>query len=102
MTKLVINNADGSHYWTEHFNSQDEANAWLAEEKTRPYWDATRTHEFIPTIEFELSEQEIINSEALAYLQSTDWYVIRFADSGEPIPDDVKAKRSEARARIVR
>lgn len=34
------------------------------------------------------------------YLDSTDWYAIRFADSGEPIPDDVKTLRQKARERI--
>lgn len=41
------------------------------------------------------------NQEALAYLQSTDWYVLRQMDSGEPIPEDVGTLRAEARARIV-
>jgi len=47
-------------------------------------------------------EQEKINQEALAYLVSTDWLVIRQMDSGEPMPEDVKAKRAEARAKIVK
>lgn len=49
------------------------------------------------------SEQvrEVRNQEALTYLQSTDWYVLRQMDSGEPIPDDVKQLRSEARAKVA-
>lgn len=34
------------------------------------------------------------------YLRETDWYAIRFADSGEPIPPDVKKKRQDARNEI--
>ena len=34
------------------------------------------------------------------YLKSTDWYAIRYADTGDIIPDDVKAKRQKARERI--
>lgn len=34
------------------------------------------------------------------YLKETDWYAIRFADTGEPIPVDVKTKRQEAREEI--
>ena len=34
------------------------------------------------------------------YLKSTDWYAIRYADTGEAIPGDVKAKRQKARERI--
>ena len=34
------------------------------------------------------------------YLSSTDWYVIRYADEGTPIPQEVKKKRAEARKEI--
>lgn len=34
------------------------------------------------------------------YLDSTDWYVIRYADTGQAIPVDVRADRQEARAEI--
>lgn len=44
--------------------------------------------------------QAQINQEALAYLASTDWYVVRFSETGVDIPDDVKAKRQEARDAI--
>lgn len=36
--------------------------------------------------------------EARAYLVNTDWYIVRFAETGVPIPDEIKAKRQEARA----
>lgn len=44
--------------------------------------------------------QAEINQEALAYLALTDWYVVRFSETGVSIPDDVKAKRQEARDAI--
>ena len=44
-------------------------------------------------IEEELSEQQKI-------LSSTDWYAIRYADSGVEIPADIKAKRQAAREKI--
>lgn len=47
------------------------------------------------------TEQEIKNSEARAYLFETDWYVTRFAETGIPIPDDVKAARQTARESVV-
>lgn len=46
-------------------------------------------------------EQERINAEARAYLASTDWYVIRMQETGEPVPEDVLAERAAARARVV-
>lgn len=36
-------------------------------------------------------------AEAQAYLNQTDWYVVRFAETGVPIPDDVKQGRAAAR-----
>lgn len=41
-------------------------------------------------------------SEHQSYLSSTDWYAIRFADEGVAIPEDIKAKRQEAREEISR
>lgn len=45
-------------------------------------------------------QQAQVNQEAQQYLQETDWYVIRQADSGEPVPEEVKTKRADARERI--
>lgn len=42
-----------------------------------------------------------INAEALSYLASTDWYVIRKQETGAEIPADILAKRQEARDSIV-
>ena len=42
-----------------------------------------------------------INAEALVYLASTDWYVIRKQETGAEIPADILAKRQEARDSIV-
>ena len=47
-------------------------------------------------------EQEAINAEALAYLASTDWLIIREVDAGTPCPTEIKTERTAARARIVR
>lgn len=47
-------------------------------------------------------EQNKINTEALAYLTSTDWYIIRELDEGKPCPTEIKAERAAARARIIK
>lgn len=48
--------------------------------------------------------QKIINQERIAelekYLTMTDWYAIRFADTGEEIPAEVKKARQDAREEI--
>lgn len=46
--------------------------------------------------------QEAINAEALAYLASTDWMIIREMDSGVACPDDIKVARAAARQRIIK
>ncbi len=50
-----------------------------------------------PTEE-EIAEQRI--NELQGYLTSTDWYVIRFADEGTPIPSEIQTKRAESRIEI--
>ena len=49
------------------------------------------------------TQEELLQSELddlQKYLDSTDWYAIRYADTGETIPEDVKTKRQKARERI--
>ena len=45
--------------------------------------------------------QIAINADALAYLASTDWYVIRWQETGTPMPDNIIAARQSARDRVV-
>jgi|APSaa5957512535_1039671.scaffolds.fasta_scaffold599306_1 hypothetical protein len=47
-------------------------------------------------------KQQSLTSESLSYLASTDWYVIRKADTGVAIPIDVSTKRAEARKNVIR
>ena len=54
-----------------------------------------------PEAAIEASAQEVTNSESIDYLASTDWYVIRNAETGVVVPDDVTTARAEARAAIV-
>ena len=51
----------------------------------------------LPTQE-ELDEQKI--TELKQYLNETDWYSVRYAETGVEIPEDVKQKRKEARDKI--
>lgn len=37
-------------------------------------------------------------AEAQAYLNATDWYVVRFAETGVPVPTEVTTKRAAARS----
>jgi hypothetical protein len=53
----------------------------------------------MPTVTLGLKSTEIAKSkeQAKGQLQSTDWYVIRFAEIGEEIPPSVLAERAEIR-----
>ena len=74
-------------------NSEYEAiKQWLSEGNT-------------PEPEFTQAELDAIalgklKSEARQYLASTDWYITRFAETGVVVPEDVTAKRAEARAML--
>jgi hypothetical protein len=48
----------------------------------------------------QVDSQSAINAEALAYLVSTDWYVIRLQETSQAIPADVVALRQRARERV--
>lgn len=54
-----------------------------------------------PEAEVALTAQEIINMDSYNYLDDTDWYVTRYAETGVAIPSDVTTARSDARAAIV-
>lgn len=43
-----------------------------------------------------LKEIETLQS----YLKNTDWYSIRFAETGKPMPDEIRKNRQSARDRI--
>lgn len=45
--------------------------------------------------------QAEVNADARAYLLSTDWYVIRLQETGEPAPAEIMAERYAARARVI-
>ena len=51
----------------------------------------------VPTPEQLLAQAK---AEAQAYLNSTDWYFARKAETGQEVPEDVLTKRAEARAKL--
>ena len=65
------------------------------------YEPDTTVPDFVDAAWLAKGRQQTINSESLAYLASTDWYVTRKTEIGTEIPSDVSAKRQEARNNIV-
>ena len=45
--------------------------------------------------------QEEVNTAAKAYLADTDWLAVREAETGTPIPADIRTKRTEARESVI-
>jgi len=76
--------------------------------KTR-FWDGniypltseeiTEVESYIESVsaDEELSEQMARVHQSRKILQSTDWYVVRYMDTGKDIPDNIKKLREKAR-----
>ena len=82
-------------------NSQGTENACYIKE-IEPL-DGKRRFQIVPNDpipEEEIAHQRIM--EIQQYLNETDWYVTRFMDTGEPVPEEVRKKRQEARDEISR
>jgi hypothetical protein len=45
-------------------------------------------------------ERQSVQDEARFYLDSTDWYVIRFIETGVPVPEEITEARAAARLLI--
>ncbi|AUM59736.1 hypothetical protein [Pseudomonas phage PMBT14] len=50
----------------------------------------------------EETAKELAKSEAIAYLQSTDWYAVQFLETGKEIPEDIQQKRADARDKVAK
>ena len=82
MIKVEIKNPDGSLYWEESFNFRSEANDWLEEEKTRPYWKHDQYSTPLP------GETPVLISKGFTYIISGEDLVIELPDL-----NDYKHKR---------
>lgn len=84
-------------------NSEDFADFFSQlDEYARAHPEAVKEERpHVPTEEEECrAEIEARIAELQEYLRSTDWYAIRFADSGVEIPSSVKQARQKARDEI--
>jgi hypothetical protein len=45
--------------------------------------------------------QDAINNESLAYLKSTDWYIVRLQETGKAVPQTILDERQAARDRVT-
>ena len=77
--------ADGNRHY-------EDLKLWLVDNTPEP--------EFTDE-ELALQEQAKINSEALSYLASTDWYITRLSETGVAVPQEILDARQVAREKIV-
>jgi hypothetical protein len=49
----------------------------------------------------ELTQELSRNHQARKILQSTDWYVVRFLETGTPVPEEITEMRRHARENII-
>ena len=78
-------NSKYSYY--ELKETETELQAWVFDKKEQEAFDIKNANED------RISQLE-------SYLKSTDWIAIRFADTGEEMPADVKKARQDAREEI--
>lgn len=68
-------------------------------------WDTETGTRLVQRVipEVVLTEEQQLTNEAAglsAYLASTDWYAVRYAETGTKIPEEIKTARASARSRI--
>lgn len=82
------------------FDTQAEADAWMAEMPKHPEWYPEGVYQLSShdtTVELAAAK---VQQDAHAYLTSTDWMVIRAVDNGTAVPADIKVLREAARLTI--
>lgn len=68
--EIKIKRVDGSIYWSEGFNSKEDAERWLTIERTRPYWDDTFVVERIDRAQEYANKKEEGDAIRRAYAQA--------------------------------
>ena len=96
---VTYTNKDGNTVYTVANYKEMETKALKIQEdllKNNPLGITTAMME----LDIANREKELSNEQHLTYLQETDWYVVRKADTGVAIPTDVANKRQAAREAI--
>lgn len=85
-----------------HAEWPHQNNTAIQETDLLPYvqaWEAAAP-DHTPT-DGTLSTQERTNLDARTYLYETDWYVVRFLETGKTVPPEISTQRQQARDAIV-
>ena len=76
------------------------AESWMAPNAEYTIESGVRTPIPVPPLTDDEIQKET-NEEARSYLAKTDWYAIRFAETGEIIPSSILVLRAEARSKVI-
>ena len=102
MFKVKVKNTKNNASYESEPLPDKTAKEWLAARLISGVWGSFADLE-IETIDLTLElAQKSANDQALNYLASTDWYVIRKMDTGIAVPEEIEKLRQDARERIVR
>lgn len=106
MFQVIVTNPNklGSPFISE-FSTQEEAQAWIdncSNKPSKPWGEIGEFEIDGPNNVSAQIEQESTNVQALAYLASTDWLIVREFETGVSCPEEIKALRQDARDSIVR
>lgn len=96
MYKVSIKNLDNFVNWSTKFEKYEDAVNWTVEQLKKPGRMQQPLEELIVDVSAQIALEKA-KSDAKAHLLNTDWYVIRFMDSGIEIPAEIKSSRQAAR-----
>jgi len=84
------------------FTTQEKHRFWQLQRHELTEDEQAEVQRYIDTIEVDgaLTEQLAQNQQAKKILASTDWYVIRFLETGVPVPPEITDMRAKARELI--
>ena len=84
------------------FTEQDKSRFWAGQQYALSPEEITEVQAYIDTVEEDtnLTDQMTVIHQAKKILAATDWYVIRFLETGKPIPDNISSMRELARQNI--
>ena len=100
-----VQELEGKEKWLEEKLNNVDSNDYLCDryiktlsQNMRSFYCAVSKNDF--DLQRLNEEKQVKIAQCKHYLNSTDWYIIRLADSGDVIPDEVRIKRTQARDNI--
>lgn len=85
------------------FTAHDKSRFWQLNKVNLTDDECAEVQRHIDSIEVNtaLTQELSQNHQARKILQSTDWYVVRFLETGTPVPEEITEMRRQARENIL-